>query len=440
MPQGVNKDQYFVRIDHHFSDADRIFARLLLDQSDIDSPQTNPSFGAFTDSDTTNLATQWVHTLDQQSINELRVGFQTADQVRTHPRTNDENFDLDSLGIGPIRAVADNNRVLTPREHGLPRLRPFLPSDTALFDFPDTFQVGDHVSMMRGNHNLRMGYELYHVSMERTFGNAENGWISFSSAETGLDQASFLMGLPNFTLTPMGHRAQFPRSTRQGAYIHDDWKISAKLTLNLGLRFDYNGNPREITGEWRTINFPGGGRGLDDFVVPATGELIPTFGPEFVDERGAVKLWKQDVKFFMPRVGIAYRPAEKWVLRVGAGWFDNLMHQNTFTLLNLNPPKSVNFRFNSVTDNAQTIPVTGADGASYNVRTRAYREGNPVITLNDPFFVNAPGDAVQGAISSLHIPPDYKDGDVWKSECCTAGAGSRDARPHAEVSACGTTI
>ncbi len=172
-------------------------------------PKPTPSFGAFTDSDTTNLATQWVHTLDQQSINELRVGFQTADQVRTHPRTNDENFDLDSLGIGPIRAVADNNRVLTPREHGLPRLRPFLPSDTALFDFPDTFQVGDHVSMMRGNHNLRMGYELYHVSMERTFGNAENGWISFSSAETGLDQASFLMGLPNFTLTPMATGLSF---------------------------------------------------------------------------------------------------------------------------------------------------------------------------------------------------------------------------------------
>ena len=325
-----------------------------------------------------------------------------------------ESFDLDALGIGPIRAVADNNRVLSTEEHGLPFFAGLLPQEVSWIDEPDSLQVGDHVSMVRGNHNLKAGYELYQLSVGRTASNTPNGRFAFSNFQTGSNIASLLMGFPNSTVTPQGWRPQTAQAGRQGGYFHDDWKAGRRLTLNFGLRFDYNGNPREINGEWRTLNFPGGGRGLDSFTDPETGQLIPTFGPAFLDERAAVKLWKQDVRFFMPRLGIAYRPADKWVIRTGAGWFDNLMHQNSFTILNLNPPKSVSFQFNSVVNNAQTIPVVGADGVSYDATTRAFRDGLPVVTMDDPFFVNTPGNAIQGAINVLYIPPDYKDGDVWK--------------------------
>ena len=42
----------------------------------------------------------------------------------------------------------------------------------------------------------------------------------------------------------------------------------------------------------------------------------------------------------MPRIGIAYRPTDKTVIRMGAGWFDNIQHLNTFTIFNLMPPKA----------------------------------------------------------------------------------------------------
>ena len=65
-----------------------------------------------------------------------------------------------------------------------------------------------------------------------------------------------------------------------------------------------------------------------------------------MNENGAVKLFKQRVRFFMPRIGIAFRPWDKWVLRAGAGWFDNINHLNTWTIFNLMPPKSGSLLFN----------------------------------------------------------------------------------------------
>jgi len=58
--------------------------------------------------------------------------------------------------------------------------------------------------------------------------------------------------------------------------------------------------------------------------------------------------------------------------------------------------------------------VTGADGASYPVRTRRYRAGAPVLSLNDPFLTKTGATAVSRPVNVLHIKPDTKDGDVWK--------------------------
>ena len=138
-------------------------------------------------------------------------------------------------------------------------------------------------------------------------------------------------------------------------------------------------------------------------------------GPGSIGPGGDIKLWRQDVRFFMPRAGIAFRPTGKWVIRTGAGYFDNLMHMNTFTILNLNPPKSGTSTFSSVTDQAQTVSLTTPGGREFNtLQTRRYRQGHEIITLNDPFLIDLGGTPLARAQNTLHIKPDYKDGDVWK--------------------------
>jgi hypothetical protein len=252
--------------------------------------------------------------------------------------------------------------------------------------------------------------------MERAGANLAQGSISFSGAETGYDFASFLMGLPNSTQTPEGEPKTFPRVMRWGAYINDDWKVTPRLTVNYGLRFDYVGVPHDAQGLWRTLDFPGDGAdvGRGQGHTTPDGKVIPAVYPSTVDEQGAVKPWKQDVKFFMPRLGIAYRPTDKWVLRIGAGWFDNINHLNTWTILNLMPPKSGSLLYNSVTDEVSVMNVPGADGGTYPARTRRYRSGTPIITLDDPFLTRTTAQATRRPVNVLHIKPDNKDSDVWK--------------------------
>ncbi|MGH9719562.1 MAG: TonB-dependent receptor domain-containing protein [Bryobacteraceae bacterium] len=417
--QPIDANQYFGRVDHYFSDKDRVFGRIAIDRSRFDNNNINPNFPVNTPSAVANLATQWIHTFNQNMINELRVGFNISDDTLLGISNTTENFDMDALGIGEFRVVADGNRKLTKREQGVP-LMGFTIGERINgngLDRMDTIQIGDHLSLIKGKHNLKFGGEIYKVSMERAGANLGQGRISFGGAETGYNFASFLLGLPSATETPEGEPATFPRATRWGAYIHDDWKATPRLTVNIGLRFDFNGVPIDAKGLWRSVDFPGEGTevGRGKGYRTPDGRTIPAMVPESVDEKGAIPLWKRDIKFFMPRVGLAYRPSDKWVFRLGAGWFDNINHMNTWTILNLQPPKSSSLLYQSVTDAVATrVPVTGTDGQPYMVQTFRYRTGQPILTMNDPFLTRASATAVARPVALLHIKPDTKDGDVWK--------------------------
>lgn len=409
IPNPINAHQYFGRVDHNFSSRDRVFGRVAIDRSDRTANFINPNLPVFVTSEVTNLASQWVHTFNQSMINEFRFGFNISDDLTSNPRTDNTSFDMDALGVGQFRIPTDNNRKLTPREHGIPQFTglPFTLQELTNgngFDNMNTYQFGDHLSLIKGKHNLKFGAEVYRVSMDRGAANLEEGALDFSNNEAGFSFASFLLGYPSGSRTPEGLPLTFPRDTRFGAYAHDDWKVSQRLTINVGLRFDYHGVPTDADGRWRTLDFPGDGTDIGrgkSFTTP-TGQVIPVMAPEFVDARGQVKLWRQEVKFFMPRVGISFRPTDKWVIRTGAGWFDNLNHTNTFTIFNLNPPKAGSLNYLSVLDTVGT-------GA-----TRRFRPGSPVLTLDDPFLTKVTATAIVRPVNVLAVPTDYQDGSVWK--------------------------
>ena len=114
-------NQYYSKVDHHFSDKDRIFGRIAISESDRESPTLNPNFTLFRVEETYNVATQWVHTFNQNMINEFRFGFQEFSRGSFGPRWGDESFNMAGLGIGEFNLVAtDNDRPLTVLEHGFP--------------------------------------------------------------------------------------------------------------------------------------------------------------------------------------------------------------------------------------------------------------------------------------------------------------------------------
>ena len=353
--QPINEDQYYGRVDHNFSDSDRIFGRIAVSSGERISNNINPQKVVTNSNDVYNLATQWIHTFSQNAINEARFGFNFADTNPFHFYTNTD-FNPDTLGIGQIRVAGDNNRSLTPLETGPPAL------SGARFDWNvngnlnklDSYQFSDHLSVIKGSHNLKFGGEYYYVTMDRAAANLPSGRYTFGGGLSGDGFASYLLGLPSRTETAEGWPRTVPRAGRQGYYINDDWKASSKLTLNLGMRFEYVGNSQDALGLQRVVAFPNEpfDRG-PYFTDPATGQQIPTFFPgagTVNDPSGKVNLWKQQGVFYQPRLGIAYRPAEGWVIRTGAGFFSNIDHMNTWTILNLNPPLSGSNNFENVTD------------------------------------------------------------------------------------------
>ena len=416
--QPINEDQYYGRVDHNFSDKDRIFGRIAVSSGERISNNINPLRAVTNSNDVYNLASQWIHTFNQNAINEFRFGFNFADTNPFHTFTNTD-FDSDSLGIGQIRVAGDNNRKLTPLETGPPQVNGarFTWSVNGNLNKLDTYQFADHLSVIRGSHNLKFGGEYYYVTMDRAAANLPNGRYTFGANESGDGFASYLLGLPLRTETAEGWPRTVPRAGRQGYYINDDWKATSKLTLNLGMRFEYVGNSQDALGLQRVVAFPG--ESFDRgpyFTDPETGQQIPTFFPgagTVNDPSGKVNLWKQQGVFYQPRLGIAYRPAEGWVIRTGAGFFSNIDHMNTWTILNLNPPLSGSNNFNSVTDTSGSVTLQGINGPVERT-LRMYRAGDPVITLDDPFLTQTGGTAAPRNINTLTVPSDQKTGNVWK--------------------------
>jgi hypothetical protein len=422
VPTPTDVNTYFVRVDHNFSQNDRAFARLAWDRSGLTRTNINPNLPVFVDSKVTNLATQYIHTFSPNMINEARFGFNISDDLTSNPRTDNTSFDMDSLGVGLFRIPSDGNRKLTPREHGIPQFTglPFTLQELTNgngYDNMRTWQFGDHLSYFKGKHNLKMGAEYYGLYIERGAANLEEGLLGFSGAQAGYSFASFLLGRPSSTQTPEGLPLTFPSAHRAGAYINDDWKVTSRLTVNLGLRWDYNGWPIDSHGLQRTFDIPGLGTsiGRGAGYKKADGTIIPSVFPAAVDSTGAVKLMEQQkFRFIMPRIGIAFRPTDKWVIRTGAGWFDSLQHQNTYTIFNLMPPKAGSQVYQTSMRVAQTVPVIGANGNTFNISTQTYVPGSNVLTLSDPFLTTGGGARTIRPVDVLYVPPDYKDGQVWK--------------------------
>jgi TonB-dependent receptor-like protein len=378
-----------------------------------------------------NIAVQHVHLFSATMLNEFRYGINKADDEFINPRTN-TNFDLDALGIGQYRVATDGNRKLTPRETGIPTT--LIGGDRDLgngYDFNTVHQFANNFSVTRRAHNFKTGVEYRRVMLDRAGGNTKRG--AAGCCEGGYALAGWLLGYPSSSTTGEGSAAMEARQNRMGAYFLDDWKVTRRLTLNLGIRWDYFGPPIDQLGGWRSLR-------LDILSQASDGRRLPTLTP--APNTGNFRFYDPEYRYFMPRVGLAFRATNKWVVRSGFGWFANAQQLNNFSILVLLPPKSGTFGFSQVTDVAQVIPYEYG-GVNYNIQTRRFRPGSQVLTLDSLF----PGAGTGPARTNLTVlPPDNKSSshvqwslDVqralpWNSQLTVGYVGSKTSHLDASLS------
>jgi hypothetical protein len=390
VPNKITQNQYFARVDHIFSDKDKVFGRIAIDRSRRDDDYINPTFRYFLTSRAMNLASQWLHTFSPTTLHEFRFGFNIADDDTFNPRSN-TNFDVDSLGIGRFRVFTDSNRKFTDRETGIPPIGFDIGDRDGGngWDRLDNYQFADHLTLVRGRHTFKTGFEYRYITIERAAANIPRGSLGFSDTESGYALASLLLGYPNNTSTGEGFPLTLPRNHRRGAYFLDEWRVNSRLTLNLGLRWDYYGVPVDKGGFWRTLR-------ITEFEnVAGIGPVPKVVPPGRPSPAGSIKLWASDPGVFQPRLSFAFRPTSKWVIRSGAGYFSNVNHMNNYTILNLMPPLSGSDTFNSVTSIVDPA-----------IPTRRFTPGSPILTLDEPFPSSLLGRARRTNL--LMVAPDHK--------------------------------
>mgnify|MGYP000075100325 CR=1 FL=1 len=335
----INDDQYFTKIDHNFSSKDKVMFRYASNLPYfLDTAGASPQFTYLVEGRNNNIATQHLHVFSPTIINEFRYGYAQSRSDSFNPRANTD-FDLASIGLGNFRVINDGNRPLTRREVGVPSFS--IAGFQGLserdggngFDNNKAHIIGNNTSITAGAHSMKAGFEFRRTTLFRGAANVPRGSFDFNNNIAGNSFAAFLLGVPSATNTPEGLPLTDVLQNRMGFYFTDDWKVSRRLTMNLGLRWEYNTAATDVKGLWRSAEWR---NGLNN---------PPQFVPDQI--RTNYQFYRPQRDMFMPRIGLAYRLTDDWVIRSGFGIFYNVHQLNNYTILNLNPPLSGSTNFNN---------------------------------------------------------------------------------------------
>src|SRR5439155_6725374 len=204
----------------------------------------------------------------------------------------------------------------------------------------NTYHYVENMTVIQGAHTMRWGADIRRFLFNSFFTSFGRGAFSFNGQYTGNAVADLLLGLPRQADRNLGEPFHNAMTFSSGYYFQDDWKLTPRLTLNLGVRYELNLPPVERVNKiasfdptTNTIKVAGG---QEAFINPATGllELRP---------RADVgrRLWATDKNNWAPRVGLAWRPfgGTSTVIRAGFGTFYNLqIVGNGITPLSRNSP------------------------------------------------------------------------------------------------------
>lgn len=224
-------------------------------------------------------------------------------------------------------------------------------NDTTTSDIP-TWEFADSVSWVHGKHTVGFGFDYRRWNQRRNlsadflgafgFNNdtilSNGGGCTTATCGTGNSVADFLLGYYNNASTyqpgpfsPADVAGNLDQYHFQyfAPYVQDDWKVSNRLTLNLGLRWDYRATPFEQDNKmfWFDLANPGGGlcfadKGLQTESIDALGGPIAPEGNGFYRYCNRRNPAAASKKPFAPRIGFAWRPfGERTVVRGGYGIF-----------------------------------------------------------------------------------------------------------------------
>lgn len=349
----LTNDQYNIKVDHRLTTNDNYFVRFTRDRRDEALPGPFPiSGGDLQNVLNYNAIASYTRTFSPAMLNEFRVSYSRFDL----------NFDTASKNlsiIDPLGITGLDGRKQGGNIEGFPIL-----NVTGYGNFGDigirpleqfftTKSFADTLTWIRGGHTLKLGIDARFYRRAAFNGINARGNFTFSGVltqnparpgGTGYGLADFLLGLPANAGRNFPRLRQVVNWQNISSFFQDDWKVSRRLTLNLGLRHELNPQPNEERNRISSFDF-GSGR-----PISATGEddridqdAFIFFSQADLDYMGVVSgrslgyparaLRKTQYRSFAPRFGFSYDlfGSGRTVLRGGYGIFYTLVGGNLST-------------------------------------------------------------------------------------------------------------
>lgn len=322
-PQNANQQTY--RIDVHIGDKHTFFSRYTQTDYGITEPGVTSEGNSILSEPTHQVMASYTRTFSPTLVNQARFGY-TYETVLLDGKAIPES-EWTSIGL---TGLFPYNQYTT---YPLVSLSGFSTVGGAayapqIFEQP-VFQGSDTLSMVKGSHNLSTGIDIIHTeNYVNTFSSPK---LTYNGPVAGITEntiADFLLGWAQtanaqeptqFATTPANANSDDFWYTRIAPWVEDDWKVNPRLTVNMGLRWDFMPLPYDSRGNlfWIDPNIPGGG-----LYTAAKYLITDGIGGSLYAYEGP-NPGPQQWKVFAPRVGAAFRPFRdgKTVLRAGWGLF-----------------------------------------------------------------------------------------------------------------------
>jgi len=327
-PSFNNLSSAIAKIDHNFNQNNILTGRYFFGDSTQQFPLALnatggelPGFDTMTPTRVQLVSLSYVHVFSATKLNELRYGW---NRFAEGFFPQDQNFDPSTIGLCNVPAGS-----ASCHSSGLPilLLSPTPSGSTGFFAQPgansadprsrvDTNnQLIDSFSWKINKHDVKFGFEFRRTSIQQHFDKYSRGRIQF------LDLPHLLEGMPRqgsstHSFSYFGDTIRHTSENGYGLYFQDSYHLSSRVTLNYGLRWDYNG----VVTEKNNL--------FSNFIPTSstTGSLVQV-GPG-----GLSKLYNPDYRNFAPRVSIAWDVfgTGKTVVRGGYGIFFDAFSQDMF--------------------------------------------------------------------------------------------------------------
>jgi Carboxypeptidase regulatory-like domain/TonB dependent receptor len=446
-----HRNAFDVRADVNPTQKDQVFFRF----SYVDDPQFIPGiFGGIADGGGFQQGLQtaasnqsvlgFTHIFTPSTINVLHVGFNHLHTTRFGPVGGTNGIPA-QYGIQGVPQFSENGGLPSIAIGGLQTLgsNAFLPSD----EISQTLQVTDDFTKVWRKHSFKAGIESQHVKFSTLQPAYSRGNFDYNGTYTDIPQQNNGgTGRAQFLLTPQAATVvngvnysggadsinasnvnkTYDSRTYLAFYFQDDWKVSPKLTLNLGLRWDYFSPIKETNGGQANFVQNGPPNGTPTYLIPASGKDNRNLSASFIsllakdgialeqtDKYGQGLVQTQKTNF-APRIGVAYEINPKLVVRGGFGLFYNSFENQGYgPNIGENYPFVYNFTYTGQTSGT-TPGLQAVSPISFNTPWAGCGTAGPGSTATigsglscvqfTPTAVNAQGLGLQGLQFNYQTP------------------------------------